>query len=241
VSRLNPQNTLGKFSLPRHVPREQGTRSAPRLRSSSGVFPKEAPSRPSPLPEGPSKSPTRPSSIPSKQHVRADLRLTRASHASGPPSPPSPRIPHPRTAKSASPELVLGDKDKACPRANRGHPHSMHIPTLHDATGAQRQQDCGHVQGQQHDYACATVRARRLPSHDVASNTTEGQTDPRAQDPPRPTLSLTSNTISASPDLGLCYLLHHKSHRRPLCRLWRTSERIRSSPREDFRPAQAWL
>jgi hypothetical protein len=196
-TQIKPSKYARKSSLPRHVPREQGTRSPPRLRSSSGVFPKEAPSRPSPLPEGPSKSPTRSSSIPSKQHVQADLRLARASHASGPPSPPSPRLPHPRTAKSALPELVSGDEDKACPRANRGHPHSMHIPTLHDTTGAQRQQDCCHVQGQHHDYACATVRARCLPSHDVTSNTTKGQTGPRAQAPPRPTLSLTSNTVSA--------------------------------------------
>jgi hypothetical protein len=124
---------------------------------------------------------------------------------------------------SASPEPISGNEDKANPKANRGQPHSMHIPTLHDATGALQQQDCGLVQVQHHDYACATMHAHRLPSHNGTSNTTEGQIGPRAQTPPRPMLSSTSGTVYVSPELGLGYLLHHESHGRPLLRLWCTS------------------
>ena len=90
----------------------------------------------------------------------------------------------------------------------------MHIPTLHDAIGAQRQQDRDLVQGQQHDYACATPPA--IPN--VTSNTTAGQTGPRTQAPPCPTLSSTSDTVFASPELSLGYLLHHESRIRPLRR-----------------------
>jgi hypothetical protein len=82
------------------------------------------------------------------------------------------------------------NKDKARPKTNGGHPHSMHIPTLHNATGVQWQQDHGLVQAQQHGCTYATVRARRLPSPDGTSNTTEGQTGPRVQN-------------SASPDAEL--------------------------------------
>jgi hypothetical protein len=77
------------------------------------------------------------------------------------------------------------------------------------------------VQAQQHDYGRATVHAHRLPSPDGTSNTT-GKVDwasganfrlarrwarPRAQSPSLPTLSSSSGAISASPELGLGYLL----------------------------------
>jgi hypothetical protein len=71
----------------------------------------------------------------------------------------------------------------------------MRIPTPHRGTGAQWQQDSGHVRAQQHDYACATVRARRLPSPDGTPNMTEDQTGPRAQN-------------SASPDARLALGYH---------------------------------
>jgi hypothetical protein len=87
-------------------------------------------------------------------------------------SPPRPRLLHPKTANFVSPEPVSGDEDKVWLRADGGQRHSMHIATLHNATGVQRQQDFGLVQAQQHDYAWAIVRARRLPSPDGTSNTT---------------------------------------------------------------------
>jgi hypothetical protein len=77
------------------------------------------------------------------------------------------------------------------------------------------------VQAQQHDYGRATVHAHRLSSPDGTSNTT-GKADrasganfclarrwarPRAQSPSRPTLSSSSGAISASPEIGLGYLL----------------------------------
>jgi hypothetical protein len=78
----------------------------------------------------------------------------------------------------------------------------MCIPTPHRGTGAQWQQDSGHVRVQQHDYACATVRARRLPSPDGTPNTTEEQTSPQAQ-------------TSASPDARLALGYHLR-----LARAW---------------------
>jgi hypothetical protein len=63
----------------------------------------------------------------------------------------------------------------------------------------------------QHDYARATVHARRLPAPDRTCNTTEERTSPRAQTPSRPTQSSPSGQNSASPELVLGYLLPHES------------------------------
>jgi hypothetical protein len=54
----------------------------------------------------------------------------------------------------------------------------MLSPTLLSAIGAQWQQDYGLVKDPHHDYACATVHARRLPSPDRTYNTTGGQIGP---------------------------------------------------------------
>jgi hypothetical protein len=71
----------------------------------------------------------------------------------------------------------------------------MRIPTLYSDMGAQWLQDNDLIRAQQHDYACVTVRTRRLPSLDRTPDTMEEQTGPRAQN-------------SASPDAGLA-LGHH--------------------------------
>jgi hypothetical protein len=141
----------------------------------------------------------------------------------------------------ASLEPISGDKDKVCPKAIRGQPHSMHVPTPRGVIAVQWQQNYGIVKYQQHDYACATVHARRLPSPDGTCNTIEGRTGPQAQTPPRQMSSSPSDTASALPELSLGYLHHRESGRKPHYRLWRTSERIQPSPREDFRLTQTRL
>jgi hypothetical protein len=148
-----------------------------------------------PLPEGPLKSPP-----------RVSLCLARVSHNSGPPSSP-----RPRTAVSVSSESVSDEEDKAHgPKACGGHSHLMRIPTRHSDTGAQRQQDSSHVQAQQHDYTCTTMRACRLLCLDETPNTTKEQTGPQAQN-------------SASPDAGLA--LGHR------LRLARARPRLPAPPR----------
>jgi hypothetical protein len=178
-----------EVSLSRCVSREQDSYLCPARGPRRASLPR-TPSRPSPLPGGPSKYSAHSGSIPKQTYARADLRLARASHASDPPSPPRPRLPCPRTATSASPEPVSGDKGKARPKANGGQPHSMCIPTPHSATSEQRQQDRGLVEAQQHDYVSATMLARRLPDPDGTHGTTEVQTGLRVRN-------------SASPDAGI--------------------------------------
>jgi hypothetical protein len=118
------------------------------------------------------------------------------------PFPPHPKSSRPGTAISVSPEPISGEKDKARPKAKKGHLHLMRIPTLHSDTGAQWQRDNGHVRAQQHDYTCATMRACCLPSLDGTPNMTEEQTGQLAQN-------------SASPDAGLAL-----GHRLCLARAW---------------------
>jgi hypothetical protein len=129
-TQITPLIHAQEVSLSRRVSREQEIRYPPRSRSTSG----------------PSKYSTHSGSIPKRPYARADLHLAQASITSGPPSPPRSRLPRPRATKSASPDPVSGDEDKARPRTNGGHPHSMRTPTLHSATGIQLQQDRSLVQ-----------------------------------------------------------------------------------------------
>jgi hypothetical protein len=70
----------------------------------------------------------------------------------------------------------------------------------------------------QYNYACAAVHARRLPTPDGTCNKTEKRTGPPAQTPPRPTQGSPSGQNSASPELGLGYLLPYESCEGPLLR-----------------------
>jgi hypothetical protein len=157
-TQITPLAHVQEVSLSRHVTREQEIRSPPRSRSTSGVSPRNT-IPPESYPWGPSRHSAHSGSISKRSHARADLYLARASITSGPPSPPRSRLPRSRVAKSASPEPVSGNEDKARPKANEGHPHSMRTPIPHSATTTTRQQSCP---SQRHDYASATVRARRL-------------------------------------------------------------------------------
>jgi hypothetical protein len=85
-----------------------------------------------------------------------------------------------------SSEPASGGKDKACSRAIRRQPHSMHAPTSRQAAGESFNRTTVLSKIHLHHYTCA----RRLTAPNGMRNTTERGARPRAQPPPRPNQAL---------------------------------------------------
>jgi hypothetical protein len=163
------------------------------------MFPEVKESRTPPCPRSPQGSPQ------NSALTEPDLEQGVSSGK----SPSRPRLSQSREAMSASPEPVLGKRDKTCGRARR--------QTV--TTRPRSYQRFAH-----HDYACA----RCLTATYGTCNTTGAQTSPRTQTLSRPTQSLPSSGQTLprpSSTSATCSPMNHEGGHS--FKLWRTSLNLR--------------